>query len=119
MKLENIILTNNNKILIKPLPIERGGSGDSAPMFEEDGEVKTGKLKKNERERQRRLVVSEHFDALHRLLELNEKDDKISILQNAITRITLLQHSLHESQAKIEAYEEILLRNGIPFKKKS
>lgn len=103
--------------LPKPLPIQRGGSGDSGPVFEEEGEAKSGKIKKNERERQRRQVVSEHFDTLHRMLDLNEKDDKISILHNAIMKINALQQEVADMRNKVSAYEQLLIMHGIPIKK--
>ena len=63
-----------------------GGGGD------EDSET-VAKLRKNERERQRRLAVSSGFDELCNILRLPQmsQKDKVSILRSAIDRIKELE----------------------------
>lgn len=67
------------------------------------------KNKKNERERQRRFAVSENFDHLRKALHLSESDDKISILQRAVSRIS-------ELEMRQKEYESLLTLHNIPFK---
>jgi len=91
-------------------------TSDSGPDSEKVGEAKS---RKNERERKRRLQVTQGFDELYKLLKRMEQDrmalglppapeplggkrsissssklDKSSILQNAIQRITFLESQI-------------------------
>jgi len=68
-------------------------------MEDEDSE-KMAKYRKNERERRRRLAVSQGFAELFQILRLPEasKVDKATILSNSIDRIKELEDRLGQLQ---------------------
>ena len=72
------------------LDTDDGGEGEDSEHV--------AKLRKNERERQRRLAVSSGFDELCAILRLPQmsQKDKVSILRNAIDRIKELERRVGE-----------------------
>lgn len=82
---------------------EGPGNAEGTGAFDEDSE-RVAKVRKNERERQRRLAVSEGFDELFRLLKLPQSEhvDKISILRRAISRVKELEARVATLERMVE-----------------
>mmetsp|Transcript_1269 Transcript_1269/g.1621 ORF Transcript_1269/g.1621 Transcript_1269/m.1621 type:complete len:422 (+) Transcript_1269:47-1312(+) len=74
------------------------------------------KYRKNERERRRRLVVSQGFTELIRVLNLGEsaKVDKATILNSSIKRISMLEKQIDALQAENQALKKTNTIKSIP-----
>jgi len=103
-------------LVLEPTPIKKQEttpqvSEEETPEAEDPQETEAvAKVRKNERERQRRLAMSSGFEDLSNVLKLGRaaQHDKVSILRTAVDRIKELEGLLFLSQFQAQQQQHHL-----------